>query len=153
MGAAVAATAALAGVAGWTQSAATEPAGAEAAQELTYTTKVVATDRPEEIRAGDQWYTYHHVYDARGKKAGDGSAQCTAVRVTRDSVTTNCLLVLRTDKGKISLAQMEKRGGLRRNLSNAPVIGGTGAFATLRGPAAVDHTVGSDTTRYVFRVS
>ncbi|WP_461010349.1 allene oxide cyclase barrel-like domain-containing protein [Streptomyces capparidis] len=150
--AATAATAALVAAAGWTQSSASsasDPAGRGA--RVTYTSRLVSTDRPSELRTGDTWVSYSHLFDAKGRKVGDASGQCAAVHVAGNTSTISCLRILRTAKGSVSMHQLADYRDGRRIVSDAPLTGGTGVYRDVKGGAVVDTVGGSGVVKQTFR--
>lgn len=95
--------------------------------------------KPQPIRAGDTWTAYLELHKGKGGKPGetigDVGARCGAVTVTAQGPTVQCLRVLRTKGGSLTLSSMLDRFGPGPYSTDVAVLGGTGAYRGARGEA------------------
>ncbi|MFJ8646454.1 hypothetical protein ACIRNI_10055 [Streptomyces sp. NPDC093546] len=93
------------------------------------------------LHAGADWTVFGHLHEndkgKPGKKIGDVTAQCTAVKVDRKGYVTQCQRVLRTDDGSITLTDTIDRYGRGPHGGDSVITGGSGAYEDAEGKAEV----------------
>lgn len=93
---------------------------------------------PMVMKEGDTWtstmelYTVDH-HGERKARAGDGEADCAAVRVEEGRVTAQCTRVLRLEKGSLTLSDMITHEPGKRLTAKTGIIGGTGHYRSAYG--------------------
>ncbi|GAA3829887.1 hypothetical protein GCM10022226_58410 [Sphaerisporangium flaviroseum] len=113
------------------------PAPKRKSTELIFYADKVVNTQPGQIKAGDSWVTYLSLFDVKKKRAGDGSARCSAVQATPQGVIAQCTHVLRTKRGQITLLGMDDWAGNPPWTSSAAITGGTDHYAGMTGSARI----------------
>jgi hypothetical protein len=105
--------------------------------EIVFHAEKVVNTQPPQIKPGDAWVTYLSLSDVKKKKAGDGSARCSAVQATPQGVIAQCTRVLRTKRGQITLLGMDDWAGNPPWTSSAAITSGTGHYTGMTGSAQI----------------
>ncbi len=103
--------------------------------ELVFHAENVVNTQPAQVKPGDSWVTYFSLSDGKRKRAGDGSARCSAVQATPHGVVAQCTRVLRTRHGQITLLGMDDWAGNPPWTSSSAITSGTDHYAGLTGSA------------------
>ncbi|MFD4258322.1 hypothetical protein ACFWR9_12000 [Streptomyces sp. NPDC058534] len=97
---------------------------------------------PLDVRAGDDWVTRMDLYtvkqnvkagERRLQHAGEGQAECSAVKVQGELVTTLCTRVLRLEGGTLTLSDMMTYAPQERVTAKSAITGGTGRYRSAYG--------------------
>lgn len=137
------ATALAAAALAFTAASPAAPAPAEAPTVLDWLAEKQSDTKPfgPLLREGSAWSVFSHLYEndngKPGKKIGDATSLCTAVKVERAGYVTQCQRVLRTDDGSISLTDTIDRYGPGPHGTESAITGGSGAYEDAEGKAEV----------------